>query len=57
MEKVTVSEAAKILDCHPDTVRRYEKCGQLKAKRDYRGFRIFRLSEILRMKSRRQKLI
>jgi excisionase family DNA binding protein len=56
MNDITVGEAAKILKCHPDTVRRYERRGQLKAKRDYRGFRIFELEEILRVKTQRQKL-
>lgn len=51
-----VHEAAKLLDAHPETVRRWERTGKLHARRDYRGYRIFSLSDVLRMKERREQL-
>lgn len=56
MEKLTVAKAARYLECHPETVRRLEKRGELKARRDYRGFRIFDLEEILKLKRIRERL-
>ncbi len=51
-----VSEAAQLLKAHPESVRRWERRGLLRAKRDYRGFRVFHLSEVLRLKERREQL-
>ena len=56
MEKILVSKAANLLSVHSETVRRLERRGVLKAKRDYRGFRVFDLDEILRVKEERAKL-
>ena len=56
MEKLLVSRAAKVLNVHPETVRRLERQGTLKAKRDYRGFRVFDLNEVMRLKKEREKL-
>ena len=56
MYTFTVSKAAKELGCHPETVRRLEKRGILKAKRNYRNFRVFELADILKVKSEREKL-
>lgn len=53
---ITVSKAAEILDCHPETVRRLERRGLLTAKRDYRRFRVFDIREILKIKAEREKL-
>lgn len=52
----TVSQAAKVLACHPDTIRRLDRKGIIKAKRDYRGYRIFKKEEIYRLKDEREKL-
>ena len=56
MYTFTVSKAAKELGCHPETVRRLEKRGILKAKRNYRNFRVFELADILKVKSERETL-
>ncbi len=56
MEKLMVSKAAKILDCHPETVRRLERKGELKARRDYRGFRVFNLEDLWALKEKRDEL-
>ena len=42
----TVCEAAKKLNCHPNTVKRLEKRLNLRIKRDYRNYRIFSLEDI-----------
>ena len=51
-----VSEAAQLLKAHPESVGRWERRGVLRAKRDYRGFRVFDLAEVLRLKERREQL-
>jgi len=56
MEKLLVSKAAKVLNVHPETVRRLERQGALKARRDYRGFRVFDLNEVMRLKKKRDRL-
>ncbi len=56
MYTFTVSKAAKELGCHPETVRRLEKRGILKAKRNYQNFRVFELADILKVKSERETL-
>lgn len=56
MQTLKVSQVAKELDCHPETVRRLERRGVLKAKRDYRNFRVFDLGEVLKVKAEREIL-
>ncbi|MBW1894416.1 MAG: MerR family transcriptional regulator [Deltaproteobacteria bacterium] len=56
MDKLAVSEVAKKLGCHPETVRRLERRGVLKAKRDYRNSRVFDLAEVLKVKAEREAL-
>jgi DNA-binding transcriptional MerR regulator len=56
MNKITVSKAAEKLGCHPETVRRLERRGILKAKRDYRNFRVFDLADVMRIKREREVL-
>jgi DNA-binding transcriptional MerR regulator len=56
MGKMTIAKAAKIAGCHPETLRRLERRGLLKAKRDYRGFRIFDLNDLLKLKKEREKI-
>ena len=48
-----VSDAAKVIPCHPDTLRRLERKGVIKAIRDYRGFRVFRLEDLLKLREQR----
>ena len=54
---LTVSKAAEILNCHPETVRRLERRGLLTAKRDYRRFRIFEVKDVLQLKKERERLL
>ena len=54
---ITVSKAAEILNCHPETVRRLERRGLLIAKRDYRRFRIFDINDVLQLKKERERLL
>ena len=56
MENLTVSKAAEIINCHPETIRRLDRRGVIKAKRDYKGHRVFNLNELLRLKKEREKL-
>ena len=39
----TLAEAAKVLSCHPETLRRAIRAGQLQAAKLGRGFRISRI--------------
>lgn len=55
-DRLTVIKAAEILNCHPETIRRLNRRGILKSKRDYRGFRIFNLQELLKVKKERETL-
>ena len=52
MEKVKVSGAAIILEVHPETVRRYDKRGILRGKRDFLGHRIFSVEEVMQLKAK-----
>ena len=42
MHKLMISEAAKELGCHPETVRRLERRGILKAKRNWLAYQASR---------------
>jgi DNA-binding transcriptional MerR regulator len=53
---LNVSAVAEILKCHPETVRRLNRRGLLKAKRNYRNFRIFDLKEVLKAKKQLEEL-
>ena len=55
-ELLTVSKAAEILSCHPETVRRLNRKGILPAYRDYRGFRIFEREKVMEVKKERKRL-
>ncbi len=45
-EKVTVQEAAQILDASPDTIRRWEKKKLIRAKCSENNYRLFDLKEL-----------
>jgi DNA-binding transcriptional MerR regulator len=51
--KLFITDAAKVIPCHPDTLRRLERQGRIKAVRDYRGFRVFRLEDLLKLREQR----
>ena len=49
-EELLTAQVAKIAGCHPNTVKRYEKRGMIKAKRDRNGFRRFPVEEANKLK-------
>ncbi|MFM2315603.1 MAG: (cytosine-5-)-methyltransferase [Cyanobacteriota bacterium] len=51
-EKVTVQEAAQILDISPDTIRRWEKKKLIRAKRSENNYRLFDLEELWRIQNK-----
>ncbi|MGB5636535.1 MAG: DNA cytosine methyltransferase [Waterburya sp.] len=51
-EKVTVLEAAQILDVSPDTIRRWEKKKLIRAKRSEKNYRLFDLGELRRIQNK-----
>ncbi len=44
----TVSDASKLLDVSVDTIRRWEKKGLIKARRDEKNYRVFDMEELRR---------
>lgn len=51
---VNVSEASKILNVSPDTIRRWEKKGLIKADRSNLNYRLFSLNELQRIHNKVQ---
>lgn len=49
---LTIGEAAKAIGVSPDTLRRWDRHGKLKTKRDDRGRRLVPVAEIERLTSR-----
>lgn len=49
---VSISEASKSLDCSIDTIRRWNKLGLIKAKRDKNNKRLFNVEEIERLQKK-----
>lgn len=49
-EPLFIGDACRILDRHPNTVRRYVAQGLIHAARDRNGYRRFSLKEVLRLK-------
>lgn len=52
---LTIGEAAKAIGVSPDTLRRWDRQGKLKTKRDDRGRRLVPVAEIERLTSRPQR--
>lgn len=52
IEYVQVSEAASILGVSVDTIRRWDKLGLIKANRDRKNYRRFRLAELRRVQQK-----
>jgi DNA (cytosine-5)-methyltransferase 1 len=46
---LTIAEASKMLDVSPDTIRRWDKKGLIKARRDDNNYRVFNIDEIKRV--------
>jgi len=55
-DRLTVSQVANFLNCHPETIRKLNRQGVIKAKRDYRGYRIFNKEDVLKLKRDRERL-
>lgn len=51
-QKVTVQEAARILDVSPDTIRRWEKKKLIRAERSENNYRLFILGELRRIQNK-----
>lgn len=49
MPLLTVSEVAEGLDVSPDTIRRWEKKGLIKGRRDKHNYRVFEMEEVERV--------
>ena len=55
MELITTSEAAKILDLSPDSVRRLERSGALPAIKVGKGHRLFEQAQVEKLRTEREK--
>ena len=55
--QMTVAKAAGILQCHTETIRWWDRRGILKSRRNHLGHRIFELSDLLRFKHKRERLM
>ena len=55
-KNLTISMAAKLLERHPETVRRLNRKGFLKAKRNFLGHRIFAEKDVISLKRKMEKL-
>lgn len=49
---MTVSDASKALDVSIDTIRRWEKKGLIKARRDEKNYRVFNIEELRRARNK-----
>jgi len=56
MDILTVSETAKLLGMHPDSIRRLSREGRIKTYRDFRGWRFFMTEDVERVKRERGEL-
>ena len=51
-ERLSITEAAEQLGVTPKTITRWEKSGRIKkAKRDWRGWRVYSSDEVAEIKS------
>ncbi len=55
-ECLHIARAAALVGLHPETLRRLNKRGLLPAKRDWRGFRVFLIDDLQRLKAQRARL-
>lgn len=55
MNLITTSEAGKILDLSPDSVRRLEREGSLPAIRVGKGHRLFEQSQVEKLRNERER--
>lgn len=45
-----ISEAARAIGCHPNTIKNFERRGLINCPRDYNGYRRIPTSELQRLK-------
>lgn len=55
VDLLTTSEAARILELSPDSIRRFERDGVLPAVRVGKGQRLFTQTDVERLRLQRQK--
>ena len=53
---ITMGEITKAINCHPATIRRYEKKGIISSTRNYRNYRLFDESVIQVVLDYRERL-
>lgn len=54
LDPVLTTEAARILEVAPETVRHWERIGRLPALKTERGVRLFNREDVLRLKAERE---
>lgn len=52
---LSVEQAARVLNCHPNSIRRWANQGQLRYFRDRNGWRRFPLGDLLGFKKELEK--
>ena len=55
--KITIAPGAQIVGVHSNTLRRLERMGFIQSQRNYLGYRIFKLEDLLRLKAERDRLV
>jgi len=57
-QRLTITEVAQMVGLSPKTITRWEKVGKIqKAKRDFRGWRIYDPREVELIKEMREALV
>jgi DNA-binding transcriptional MerR regulator len=51
-----ISEGAAFVGCHPNTLRSLDRLGIIRARRNYLGYRVFSLQDLLKLKTERETL-
>jgi DNA-binding transcriptional MerR regulator len=51
-ERLSRSDAARIVECHPNSILNYEKRGLIYSVRDFNGFRWYSLDAVLSLKDK-----
>lgn len=55
-KRLGVKRAAEVLECSSETIRRLDRRGILKARRNFLGHRVFELDTLLKIKAEREEL-
>jgi excisionase family DNA binding protein len=55
IDPVLTTEAARILEVSPETIRQWERLGRLPALKTSRGVRLFSRRDVLALKARRDQ--